>query len=742
MRKLILSFLIILISCISADASTTITAQVIRNQAGSGETLISSGFPCPPGLVTEAMVTGGLIKVLVEGSEVAANVTGLRGRHSDGTLRSVLIQFTLPSMAQNEVLSAQVVIDGGARGSVDPVYIRPTKTIVTNNNVILATSPAYLASTEVTFQKLLPAGQGSTAEQKLYGDGNDSASDWADDWFDRSVANATFTLSPGGAQYEPMRAMIASWVKTGKTKFFNHAIAYTFSVLYYDTAEPDGALCNETDEVTNPDDRTDYQACGVAGEPYLPSKYSYATMYLLTGYRDFWGIVAASVQKQQTGITDQATADSSVIAASSYDSFRYNYGRKYNALIPALLIDATIPVSGNGATGRVMSFRDQLSWTLQALKNKKWDFVWVPYNSGTGNVPAQYSQISQGAATGTLLGVYQWKQDPQRWPGQLMPETGWLMVKVTSGSFSSGAITGVGATATGAQETDYRNGIVGVLANGLRRPNVGVAFTGSISGTTLTVSNNNGLTITPGDIIEFSGFTLGTYIVSKNSDSPEVYTISNSANFTGSIYIGTLLPNFQLTFPANFLMDYYLNVDQDADIPNIVKAHIDTLLTNIQPLVAGDGGYATYTGVWGKAENSYTPTHGIPYPLRNPVDTGKANSWELPEYTRMIAFVLKTVPGAGELVINGKSYAEWYEICIDTANISPINNLTSYVWKTYGQMLGFNSDTPWIMAQSSLPAPSFRAPTNYATIPGDIPDLGRSQQVGKRYRNARAVWQE
>src|SRR5665647_882019 len=141
-----------------AKASTTIDAQVVRNQAGSGSTFISSGFPFPPGLVTEAEITGGLIKVIVNGSEVAANVSALRGRHNDGSVRSALIQFTLPNMSQGDVITTNtaIVVDGGARTTADPAYVRPTWAMVQNNNAILATNSSYLSTTQVTFQNLLP----------------------------------------------------------------------------------------------------------------------------------------------------------------------------------------------------------------------------------------------------------------------------------------------------------------------------------------------------------------------------------------------------------------------------------------------------------------------------------------------------------------------------------------------------------------------------------------------------------
>jgi len=89
------------------STATVVDAVVVRNQSGSGTTQISSGFPVPQGLVTESTIERGRVVVEVGGNEVAANVTGLRGRHNDNTFRSVLIQFESPSsMDQYDELTA------------------------------------------------------------------------------------------------------------------------------------------------------------------------------------------------------------------------------------------------------------------------------------------------------------------------------------------------------------------------------------------------------------------------------------------------------------------------------------------------------------------------------------------------------------------------------------------------------------------------------------------------------------
>lgn len=75
----------------------------------------------------------------------------------------------------------------------------------------------------------------------------------------------------------------------------------------------------------------------------------------------------------------------------------------------------------------------------------------IPYNTGTGNVPAIGTTITQGAVTAVLLGVWAtWLVEPTT-AGSAMPATGYIKVKnKTGGNFTSGALTGIGASATGA----------------------------------------------------------------------------------------------------------------------------------------------------------------------------------------------------------------------------------------------------------------------------------------------------
>lgn len=88
----------------------------------------------------------------------------------------------------------------------------------------------------------------------------------------------------------------------------------------------------------------------------------------------------------------------------------------------------------------------------------------IPYNTGTGNVPALDTTISQGGASGKLLGVYSALNVAPTTAGSAMPATGFVLVRQwNSVAYAAGALTGIAATATAADRAGWLD-IIGVEA--------------------------------------------------------------------------------------------------------------------------------------------------------------------------------------------------------------------------------------------------------------------------------------
>lgn len=110
-------------------------------------------------------------------------------------------------------------------------------------------------------------------------------------------------------------------------------------------------------------------------------------------------------------------------------------------------VHANAPSSFNGSVGATT-----ISATLGGgvlIDGRNVREVW--FSSGTGTVPAIGTNISQGAVEGYLLGVWADLNSLPTAVGAAMPTSGFIKLReVTGGSFSAGALTGISATADGA----------------------------------------------------------------------------------------------------------------------------------------------------------------------------------------------------------------------------------------------------------------------------------------------------
>jgi len=81
---------------------------------------------------------------------------------------------------------------------------------------------------------------------------------------------------------------------------------------------------------------------------------------------------------------------------------------------------------------------------------------WLPYNTGTGNVPSIGTSITQGGVSGYLLGVWDTLTSAPSAAGGAMPADGFIKLReVTGGAYTAGALSGIGASATGADVTGW-----------------------------------------------------------------------------------------------------------------------------------------------------------------------------------------------------------------------------------------------------------------------------------------------
>lgn len=144
----------------------------------------------------------------------------------------------------------------------------------------------------------------------------------------------------------------------------------------------------------------------------------------------------------------------------------------------------------------------------------------IPYNLGTGLVPAIGATISQGGVSAVVLTVMSAVNVSPTAPGATMPTTGFIKVKnKTGGNFALGALTGIGASATGTDTVGWIE-VVGSETATMTVPRLGkFKVTGEWYdvGTTTGVANQqvqlpgwNAVIIHPGVYVE-TGVGTGQY---------------------------------------------------------------------------------------------------------------------------------------------------------------------------------------------------------------------------------------
>jgi len=105
-------------------------------------------------------------------------------------------------------------------------------------------------------------------------------------------------------------------------------------------------------------------------------------------------------------------------------------------------VHVVAPSGNTGSLGPVTVNEGSFIWDSASVRV-------VPFNTGSGNVPAIGTTVTQGGVSGYLLGVWPNWASAQTSVGAAMPTTGFIKFReVTGGTFAVGALTGIGAVAT------------------------------------------------------------------------------------------------------------------------------------------------------------------------------------------------------------------------------------------------------------------------------------------------------
>jgi len=111
-------------------------------------------------------------------------------------------------------------------------------------------------------------------------------------------------------------------------------------------------------------------------------------------------------------------------------------------------VHANAPASMTGSLGSITVTEGELF--IDATKVR-----WLAYTDGSGNVPSIGDTISQGGTSGYILGVWASITSAPTTAGSAMPTAGFIKFREVTGVFSSGSLSGITATASGADVTGW-----------------------------------------------------------------------------------------------------------------------------------------------------------------------------------------------------------------------------------------------------------------------------------------------
>lgn len=383
--------LVILPTALEDGFATRIPAAAWRFDGGAGLRRVSHGFPMKPGQVTDANLDK--VRVFLDGVEQAVAVVALRGRHPDGSHRSIGVQFR--ATVSFDPRAVEVWIGSVARKTVDIAWIEPTNGVpvgedatdwpaVTHRAVVACTDAEHLCGSYVALQPLQPAAQDSAQAKAYFGvDPTDEFGEWID-WIKPQMLGPSFGAVGSTATYEMHHAMMTAYIRSGRRDLYEQMFEGFYSQMT--TVNPGtpvalssfvpGANQGEAfAKVVGADPTMPVSVDGTSGlqpEWHTQLVFGWATGYLLTGWKQPWRLLSYWISWQAGDAT----------YAYSQWAPRFNMGLIGPMVsAAAYCVEATMQVAGGYGAGRdpnVRTFGSQFAAIMAEMLAK----VYSGFGSG------------------------------------------------------------------------------------------------------------------------------------------------------------------------------------------------------------------------------------------------------------------------------------------------------------------------------------------------------------------------
>lgn len=271
---------------------TTIPAAVyLFGSTAGASVLVSRAFPLRPGDLSDADATAKKFRVYVSGIEQAIYAEPLRGRHADGSIRAMLVQFRA-DIPSSTPITASVVL-GSARTTTDIAKTPITTDVAWNMGVspyqskaaLLPTDPSYLCATLVAGSPLIPAAQVDAVSYPLF-------VAYANDRYE-ALKNTDTTNTSALSDYEHPRGLVSLWCMTGDIKYYTAAISrMRYLYNYSNDTSPTSYNPTHNLEALSPAGA----GAGGAGEAKSQRHWTWFVGYYLTGWPTFYSTANAGGQ--------------------------------------------------------------------------------------------------------------------------------------------------------------------------------------------------------------------------------------------------------------------------------------------------------------------------------------------------------------------------------------------------------------------------------------------------------------
>jgi hypothetical protein len=210
-------------------APHTVALEIVR-WSGSGTALVSTAIPLAPGMLMPGQT--GNLRIVVGSEDKSLHVEGLTGRHRDGSLRSVLVQFT-HSVGSSPIPATMHI--GAARTTANRAKVAPALTLANPlpDAVIVPTDPDYLISTQIVGPtvRISQADSYEPRFRQLFRNG-DNGNNGGDARFALHLSDYQTVHIDHIVQrnyYDRSLASFAHWVQTGDPRFFRWGVYYAIA---------------------------------------------------------------------------------------------------------------------------------------------------------------------------------------------------------------------------------------------------------------------------------------------------------------------------------------------------------------------------------------------------------------------------------------------------------------------------------------------------------------------------------